>query len=147
MGLSSATGRVFFLYGPGENLNRLIPSVIGSLLQGKAAACTDCNQIRDFLYIEDVADALVSLTDSDVQGVVNVGSGKPIQLKDLVSEIGKILDAEDHIQFGAIPRAKGEPDILRAHTGRLNNELHWYPSHSLQDGLLKTIDWVRSKKQ
>ena len=79
--LSSAWGRIFFLYGPHENPNRLVSSVILNLIHNKMAPCSHGNQIRDFLHVKDVASAFVSLLMSNVDGPVNIASGKPIAIK------------------------------------------------------------------
>ena len=68
---------IFFLYGPHEPPGRLIPSVIQALLKGEFARCSHGRQIRDFLYVEDVAEAFVALLDSDITGPVNIASGSP----------------------------------------------------------------------
>ena len=86
-GLSSAWGRIFFLYGPFENPCRLVPSVILNLLSNKEAPCSHGRQIRDFLYVKDVAAAFVALLVSDVRGPVNIASGKPVALKDIILSI------------------------------------------------------------
>ena len=73
-GLSSAWVRIFFVYGPAEHPNRLVSSVIASLLEGKLIPCSEGNQKRDFLYVEDVASAFVALLESDFCGAINIGS-------------------------------------------------------------------------
>jgi nucleoside-diphosphate-sugar epimerase len=77
MDLSSAWGRIFFLYGPYEHPMRLVSSVICSLLRGEAARCTHGNQLRDYLYVKDVAEAFIMILDNDIQGPVNIASGHP----------------------------------------------------------------------
>lgn len=140
-GLSSAWGRVFFLYGPYEHQNRLISSVIHSLLTGKQARCSHGNQIRDYLYVRDVADAFVALLESDVEGPVNIGSGRPVLLKDLVQMIADKLMNEEHINFGAVPVPLDEPPLVVADVQRLNKEVGWAPKYNLDQGLNETIIW------
>ena len=77
-GLSSAWGRIFFQYGPGEHRERLVASVIVNLLEGREARCTHGRQIRSFLHVEDAGAAFAALLASSVQGPVNVGSGERI---------------------------------------------------------------------
>ena len=72
---SFAWGRIFFTFGPSEPPNRLVSSVIRALLSNTPALCSPGTQIRDFLYVEDVASAFMHLLDSDVTGAMNVGSG------------------------------------------------------------------------
>ena len=75
IGLSSAWGRIFFLYGPHESPHRLVAGVIQKLLRGESALCSHGRQIRDFLHVQDVADAFVALLNSDVRGYgIKVGN-------------------------------------------------------------------------
>src|SRR5262249_15055807 len=83
-GLSSAWGRMFFLFGPGEHSNRLVPSVIRALLEGRPALCSQGNQLRDFLPVEHAAEAFVALLDSDVTGAINIASGAAVSVKQIV---------------------------------------------------------------
>jgi nucleoside-diphosphate-sugar epimerase len=144
-GLSLAWARLFFLYGPGEKPNRLIPWVIRHLLVGEAADCTPCTQVRDMLYVSDVAEALVSLLLSPVTGPVNIGAGRPTKLRDLVTEAAEVIGRPDLLRFGARPMPVGEPPLLVADTGRLNNEVRWTPRVSPRDGLLATVAYWRAK--
>jgi nucleoside-diphosphate-sugar epimerase len=141
--LSSAWGRLFFLYGPHEYPSRLVPSVVTTLLSGGIARCTHGEQLRDFLHVEDAASAFVTLLDSDVQGPVNIASGAPIAVRDVVLTAARYLDAVDRVQLGAIPLAAGEPSLLVGDTRRLRDELEWVPSRTLCAGIHETVDWWR----
>jgi nucleoside-diphosphate-sugar epimerase len=143
-GLSAAWGRIFFLYGPHEHPSRLISSVIISLLKGEPARCSHGNQIRDFLYVEDVADAFAALLESNVTGPVNVASGCPIALRDIIYKIAEKIDRRDLIQLGVLPVSVHEPHLLLADVGRLTNEVGWLPKYNLDRGLEQTIAWWRS---
>lgn len=140
-GLSAAWGRIFFLFGPYEHPDRLVAYVIRSLLQGKVARCSHGNQIRDFLYVEDVADAFVALLDSPVLGPINVASGQPITVRDLIYNIAEMLERPDLIQLGALPAPEDEPPLLVADVRRLQEEVAWQPNYGLKRGLKKTIEW------
>ena len=139
--LSSSWGSIFFPYGTYEHPNRLVSSVIISLFQGKVAQCSHGNQIRDFIYVQDVADAFVALLESDVTGVVNVGSGKPLSIKDVVYKIADKIGRRDLIKLGAIASNPIEPALLVADISRLSNEVGWQPQFNLDQGLDKTIAW------
>jgi len=138
---SYAWGRIFFLYGPNEHPNRLISSIVCSLLKGKPARCSHGNQIRDFLYVEDVASAFVSLLESKVESAVNIASGVPVSIKEVVSKIAEKLGRSDLIRLGAIPVNSSEPPLLVADAGRLINEVGWKPKYDLDSGLEQTIQW------
>jgi len=140
-GLSSAWGRIFHLYGPGEHPERLVPSVIISLLNGKLAHCSHGEQIRDFLFVKDAASAFVELLDSDIQGTVNVASGEPVSLKKIVGWLGDYLGCPELIEFGSIPARASDPPFLVASVERLARELHWRPEYPLHRGLEQTVSW------
>jgi nucleoside-diphosphate-sugar epimerase len=140
-GLSSAWGRIFFLYGSYEAKNRLVPSVITSLLQNQPAQCTHGNQIRDFLHVEDVASAFVNLLNSNVEGPVNIASGQPIALKTIIHTIASLLGKEHLIKFGVLSTPKDEPPFLVADTRKLNQQVGWDPKITLETGLKSTIEW------
>lgn len=143
--ISAAWGRVFYTYGPYEHPARLVPSVINSLLDGKEAECTHGNQIRDYLYVEDVAAALTALLDSRLDGPVNIGSGEPLRLKEIVNMIGDMTLRKDLIKLGARPAPEDEPPLIVADTRRLRESLGWEPGTSLRDGLQRTIEWWRAR--
>lgn len=141
-GISSAWGRVFLLYGPYENPSRLVAYVVRSLLQNQPALCTDGHQLRDFLHVEDVASAFVFLLESQVVGPVNIGSGAPIAIRDVLNEIGRYLERPDLLVFGA-RSSVDEPPALWANIERLTKEVLWTPRYDLTRGLEQTIEWWR----
>jgi nucleoside-diphosphate-sugar epimerase len=142
-GLSSAWGRVFHNYGPHEYPVRLIPSVIRSLLKGEPARCTHGSQIRDFLYVQDVADAFVALLESNVAGPVNIASGEPVTIKFVIDEISRQIGRPDLIEFGAVNPPVHEPQVLFGDIQRLSNEVGWKPGYSLECGIQHTVNWWR----
>lgn len=139
--MSAAWGRIFHAYGPGEAPGRLVASIILALLRGQAAQCTHGEQIRDLLYVGDVADAFVALLDSDVQDAVNIGSGNPQPLKTIMLEIGQQMGKPQDVLLGALPARSQEPALLVPHTARLNNEVGWRSGVSLTQGIQQTIQW------
>jgi nucleoside-diphosphate-sugar epimerase len=143
--ITSAWGRIFFLYGPGEHPNRLVASVIRALLAGEPARCSHGNQIRDYLFAADVADAFVALLESDVTGPVNIASGQPIALKEIVNRIAQLIGRSDLVRLGAIPAAPTDTPLVVADTTRLASILRWQPRCDLDGGLTRTIDWWRAQ--
>lgn len=139
-GYSYSHARLFYLYGINEAPNRLVPAVINSLLAGQRAKCSHGNQIRDFLYIKDVASALCTLLISDYQGVINIGSGQGITIKELVNLIADELGKLDMIDFGAIPTPANDPEVVIADTWFLNNVLEWKPKYTLKAGIQEVIN-------
>jgi nucleoside-diphosphate-sugar epimerase len=142
-GLSSAWGRIFFPYGPHEHLSRLVAYAVRSLLREEPALCSEGRQILDFIHVEDAASAFIRLLESEVQGPVNIGSGSPVAVRDVVQEIGRQLGRPDLIRLGA-RAASSEADRFWANTQRLRKETGWIPRYSLASGIAQTIEWWQS---
>ncbi|MEO7556159.1 MAG: NAD(P)-dependent oxidoreductase [Acidimicrobiales bacterium] len=144
LGLSLAWGRVFSVYGPAEHPKRLAASVITSLLQGDPAHCTSGGQVRDYLYSADVGDALVHLLGHPYEGVVNIASGAPISVADLVTRIAALLGKPELVELGALRGKPEEAPVVVGDVQRLSTEAGWAPAHTLDEGLLETIEWWRT---
>ncbi|MEM8805103.1 MAG: NAD(P)-dependent oxidoreductase [Cyanobacteria bacterium P01_G01_bin.38] len=139
--LSAAWGRIFFTYGPHEHPQRLVASVIRSLLKDEVARCSHGQQLRDYLYAGDVANALVTLLESPVTGPVNIASGQPIQLKEIVYKVGAQLNRADLIELGALPARPQEAVLVLGDIHRLQHEVGWQPQYSWQQGIENSINW------
>ena len=145
-GTSSAWARLFFLYGPYEHPARLVASVIRSILDGEPAKCSHGLQIRDYLYVQDVADGLVALLESDISGPINIASGQAITLKEIVTRAAALLERPELLRLGAIPAAATDTPLVVADTARAQQLLTWRPRVGLDEGLQKTIDWWRTRQ-
>ncbi len=113
--------RIFHLHGPGEDPRRLVPMVAARLRSGEPVDLSGGEQLRDYLRVEDVADALATLALSQAIGVANVCSGMPMSLRVLLAAIGERIGRPELLRFGRLPyRADdrmciaGEPAALRA---------------------------------
>ncbi len=140
-GLSLAWGRIFFPYGPDEQPKRLVPSVIHSLLRREPIRCSHGNQYRDFLHAEDCAGAFAMLLESPVEGPLNIASGQPVTIKDVVRTIVSLVTEGDSvpIEFGAVSTPPDDPPLLVGDNRRLTAEVGWSPRIGLRDGLARTI--------
>jgi nucleoside-diphosphate-sugar epimerase len=144
-GMSVAWGRVFFCFGPHEPAGRLVPSVARALLAGREAPVTHGTQVRDFLAVEELGDAFAALLDSAVEGPVNVASGEPIALHDLVELIARATGHPELVRFGAVQPRAGEPAELVADVTRLREEVGWRPREPLGDGVDRAVAWWRGR--
>jgi nucleoside-diphosphate-sugar epimerase len=133
--------RLFYQYGPFENKQRLVPAVICALLQNQATQVTKGEQIRDFLHIEDVAAAIWAVAQSNLSGPVNIGSGQPVTVHEIVTKIGTLLNRPELILWGALPYHPVEPMFVCANNQRLTAGTTWTPRYELEQGLQHTIEW------
>jgi nucleoside-diphosphate-sugar epimerase len=137
--------RFFHLYGPGEKKERLVPSVILSLLRGETARCTSGEHIRDFLHVADAACAVQAVSSSEFTGAINIGSGEPVKLRTIVETIAALLDARDRVVFAALPDSASEPPLLVADMHKLAHTVGWSVSRDLIEGLRETVNWWKSQ--
>lgn len=143
-GVSAAWARIFFVYGPGEPSTRLFPHVILNLLAEQRALTSSGTQIRDFMYVDDVAAALVALVGSNVAGGTNIGSGQPIAVRDIIQKIGATLQRSELLEIGARPPQAGEPPLLVADVRRLQEEVGYEPRYDIDAGLAAMIAHCRT---
>jgi nucleoside-diphosphate-sugar epimerase len=143
--LSTAWGRIFFQFGPGEHPRRLVASVIIDLLSGREALCSHGRQIRSFLHVADVGAAFAAVLDSELEGPVNIGSGERISIAELLGRIARTIGRPELLKFGARHSLPFEPDILVPDIRRLRQEVGWKPRLTLDGGLADAIDWWRGQ--
>jgi nucleoside-diphosphate-sugar epimerase len=142
-GISMAWGRIFFVFGPHEHPGRLASSVAQSLVRGEAAPCSHGEQVRDFLYAPDLGDAFAALLRSDVTGPVNMASGSPVRVRDLIEMIAAAAGRPELVRLGARPGNPNEPDRLTADNRRLREDVGWSPSMPLTAAAEQTVAWWR----
>lgn len=144
-GFSMAWTRLFFLYGPHENPRRLVPSVITSLLAGQEAPTSHGMQLRDYMYSVDVGDAIAALLDSEVEGPVNVATGEPVRIADLVEVTAEICGSPELLRIGAIAGRPGEAPRVAGTTDRLRSEVGWNSYTPTREALEMTVEWWKQE--
>lgn len=136
---SWAWGRLFAPYGPGEPPGRFIPAVIDGLLRREPVSCTHGRQVRDFVYVDDVAEACVALVDSEATGAYNVGSGDGRSLKEVADIIIQQLGRGELVRFGEREAPKYDPARVVADGTKILTDAGWSPKVSLQEGIRRSI--------
>ncbi len=110
--------RSFNLLGPGQGLDAPVPSWARQIAEGESEGGVqlrtgDLSVVRDFLDVRDVADAYLALLQSDVEGVVNVGSGLPVTLQDIVDLLAANATAPVDVESDASLRRPLDPAVRR----------------------------------
>jgi nucleoside-diphosphate-sugar epimerase len=140
-----AWGRIFFPYGPQENEGRLIPDSISSLLKKKRFHASSGNQLRDFIFIEDVANAFCQLLREDAAGIFNISSGIPLTVRFLLESIENLIGNRDLISYGSEQQRSWNPPFICGANGKLKS-LGWQPQYSLIQGLSRTIEYWKERQ-
>lgn len=138
--------RLFNVYGAGEPLPRLIPTIIDSARAGRSVELSACTQVRDYVYVEDVARlfwlALVEAPSVGAARIVNVGSGQPMVLRQYVEELAAALrerGLQPDLRFGARPTRPGDPLLLTGDLTRLGRTFDWRPTTTFAIGIRRTV--------
>lgn len=139
-GVNAAWGRVFSLYGPGDDGDWLIPSLIRAFREGRAPKLTRCEQVWEYLHVDDAADAFVALVETpDATGLFNVGSGAPSPLRDIVLTLRDLAAPDVEPQFGALPYRPDQVMHLEADITRISQATGWRPRIAFKQGLAQTL--------
>lgn len=132
-------------YGPAQEGPMLIPSAIEALLTKKEFCMTAGEQLRDFIYIDDVVDAFLRIAAlrQGFGGIFNVGTGHPRTVADVIAIIQKYTGNNGVVHRGALPYRKGEGMAAFGSSEKLKQLTGWLPSVSLEEGLKKTVEWYK----
>lgn len=146
-GMEVAWPRLFYLYGPFEPEQRLVPSVITSLLRNQVAKVTKGEQVRDSLHVEDIATAIWAVAQSNLTGPVNIGAGKPVTVREVIQKVAEIMDKPGLIEYGSLPYDPSDPMFVCADSHHLTENTDWVPKYDLEQGLRQTIEWWKAYLQ
>ena len=138
--------RPYLIYGPYQDFNRLIPSTINNCLKDKAFLCSSGVQKRDFLYIDDFVEGVLKIiySKNKLKTIINIGSQKPIPVKNVIIMIRKIIKKGKPI-FGKILMRKDEISVSYPNTNYIKKHIKWKPNTTLEKGLKLTIKSYKNK--
>ena len=134
-------------YGPRQHVEKLIPKTISNILEGKKIPVYGVGEnIRDWIYVEDHCEAIFNVFNNGKIGEkYNIGGECEIKNKDLVKIIIKMMNvSEDLIEY--VDDRPGHDLRYSINNAKIKSELNYSPKHSLEEGLLKTIQWYEKNK-
>jgi len=134
-GFSSAWGRLFLPYGPGDPPQRLVPTVIASLCSGQPVQITHGAKKRDFIYAPDAADLFVRLLLAPGNGAFNIGTGQATTIRFVVEYLAARYGKPELLHLGAIAPLPGEPPFLVADMQKVHDQLSWPAPTDIRSGL------------
>ena len=132
------------MYGPRQENNRLVSTVIYNCLKNKKFDCSSGEQLRDFIHVDDFVKAIYKSLDNKkaIGKIINIGFGKPIKVKEIILYIKKLIK-KGNPNFNKIKFRKDEAMILYPSIKRANIILSWKPRINLEEGLSRTISDYR----
>lgn len=143
LGLHHVWVRVLSVYGPYDGQQSLIMSTISKLQAGEPIKCTLGEQIWDYLYSGDAAEALYLLGSSDLNDktyVLGSGIGRP--LRTYIEEMRNIVNPEAIIEWGAIPYSEKQVMHLEANIDELKSDISWTPKIEFKDGIRYLLSYL-----
>jgi CDP-glucose 4,6-dehydratase len=148
-GMNICITRCGNIYGGGDtNWSRIVPGTMRSLIKGEAPTIrSDGTLIRDYIYVEDVVDAYLSLAETMQKKKIggeafNFGTSTPLSVLQMVKRIGKATMKED-IKPRILSEAPNEIREQHLDSTKAAKVLGWKPKHTLDEGLKKTHEWYR----
>lgn len=140
LGLKHIWVRVLSVYGPNDGAQTMVTSTIAKLRNGEKAQFTRGEQLWDYLYSADAAEAFRLLGEKGIDGKTYVlGSGNARPLREYIQIIGKSLNAENLLDFGSIPYSKKQVMHLCADISELTNDTGWKPRFGFEDGVSELL--------
>ena len=145
-GVDTKIVRIFNTYGPRMRLNdgRAVPAFMSQALRNEdVTVFGDGSQTRSFTYISDLVDGIIKLMLSNENDPVNIGNPREMTIKEIAETIIRMTASKSRIVYRPLPTDDPkirQPDITRART-----LLKWEPKVPLEEGLVKTIEYFRTK--
>lgn len=132
--------RLFYVYGIGQKETSLIPYVINCVRRGKKPEIKTPFAKNDFIYVEDVADALTNiLTKCKQSTIYNIGSGSSTSAKEIVNMVYDSLGIKNEFEAGSIYSDEASCEEYWADLSKIKTEIGWKPKLTILEGLKRTI--------
>jgi nucleoside-diphosphate-sugar epimerase len=144
--------RPFGPYGAADYSNRVVPSVILSLIKGEEVRVTAGEQLRDYAHVGDHVNAFLLAATRPLAragAIYNVGSGEVVTLRHLIESIARAVGAGaiDLVRFGALPYRDTEVWEMCCDITAARTELGYSPRVALDEGIAETVEWYRAHPQ
>ena len=149
-GVPVAVTRFANIYGGGDlNFSRLVPEAVSAALEGRSPVLrSDGSPERDFLYVEDAAQAYLVLAENldrrEVRGeAFNAGGGEPHPVREVVELIARLAGTGVEPEVRGRGNPAGEIDRQWVDPSKLRDTCGWQPAVGLEEGITRTLDWYR----
>lgn len=144
LGIDHIWPRFLSVYGPYEQTTSMTISTIMKLLRGVVPAMTAGEQVWNYLYADDAAEALYRMAKYGQDGSIYVvGCEKSRRLREYVETLRDAIDPALHIDFGAIQYSSNQVMHLEADISKLTSDTGFLPKTDFVTGIQKTVEWVK----
>jgi dolichol-phosphate mannosyltransferase len=138
--------RLYSAYGPWEEPNRLIPTLLSRGLHGALPPLVSPRVARDFVHVDDVCEAFVRAAGSATPGrVYNVGSGRQTTVEEVVQTARALLELDAEPDWGSMPDRRWDTETWVANAERIERELSWKAGIGVEEGMARTLEWLKTE--
>ena len=142
------TVRPFNTYGPRQSARAVIPTIITQALASNTLKLGNLDATRDFTYVEDTVDGFIKAAQADdVEGqTFNLGTGEEISVGELATKIMQIVGKQVQVTQDAVRLRPEQSEVMRlvSDNSRARESIGWTPRVTLDSGLARTVEWIRS---
>ena len=137
--------RLYLVYGPHQDANRVIPITILNCLNNRKFPCSEGIQYRDFIYVDDLINVIFKVLDNKntIGEIYNIGAGKPVMIRTLIQMIKRITKKGTPL-YGKLKFRKDEIKKLYPDISKIKKKIKWAPKITLRYGLKKTIKYYKN---
>lgn len=138
--------RLYSVYGPWEDPQRLIPCLVRAALSSSLPPLASPDNVHDFVFVDDVISALIQAADkaSELRGeIFNIGTGRQTSLRELVAEVQSLLKLQLEPVWGSYPDRSWDTTCWCANVSAAQKKLNWTAETVLRSGLQLAIEWQK----
>lgn len=141
LGMRQCWVRILSVYGPNDGENSLISYLIREFKAGNSPQLTKCEQMWDYLYSDDAADAILAIAEKGVDGMAYpLGSGNGRRLSEYVEDIKNVINPTVFVQYGAKDYYPHQPMHMVADISELTTDVGWKSNYTFKEGIKKMIE-------
>jgi len=140
--------RFYSVYGPWEASDRLVPTLLAHTARGEFPPLVEPDISRDFLYVDDALNAAILAAAEGVRRnpghSFNIATGKRTTIREIATSAGRLCGVKTEPVWGSMPNRRWDLREWYGDPSRANAELGWKAETTLEEGLQKTLDWMKS---
>jgi dolichol-phosphate mannosyltransferase len=145
-----ATLRLYSVFGPWEEPNRLLPTIVAHGLAGTLPPLVDPRIARDYVYVDDVSEAFVRAAAKphpEPGPVFNVGTGKQTTLRQVVDVTRRVLGVREKPKWGSMPNRRWDTSTWVSDPRAIRRALGWTPRYTFERGFRQMVAWMRAEPE
>ncbi len=150
-GLPAVTLRLYSIYGPWEDPDRLMPALVCEAMRGRLPPLVGPQTARDFVYVDDCCEALLRAAERGAPAgpgaTLNIGSGAQTRLDELVEIARTSLDVKALPEWGTMEQRGWDTNVWVSDPGAASEHLGWRARTGLDEGLMRTAAWLRARPE